>query len=101
VVDTLAEIAEGGEEGKKAILARDHELLAKLINKNFNLRSKIFNISQSNRELVETARSCGASAKFTGSGGSIIGTYQKDETLRSLVINMQKINARVIKPFII
>jgi len=101
VVDTMAEIARNAEEGKKAILDENHDLLAKLIDKNFDLRSKIFNISTSNIELVETARRCGASAKFTGSGGSIIGTYKDDETLRCLVINMKKIGARVIKPFII
>ena len=101
VVDTLAEIAQVAADGKNAILNGDHELLAKLINKNFNLRAKIFNISESNHELIKTARKCGASAKFTGSGGSIIGTYPNDETLRSLIINMHKLNARVIKPFIV
>lgn len=100
VVDTLAEIGKNAEEGKLAILKGDHKKLAKLVNKNFDLRAKIFNISDSNYELVKTARKCGASAKFTGSGGSIIGTYDDDETLRCLIINMQKINARVIKPFI-
>lgn len=101
VVDTLTEIAQVAEEGKKALLERDYHLLGQLIDKNFDLRAKIFNISASNMELIQTARNCGASAKFTGSGGSIIGTYPNDETLRCLVINMQKINARVIKPFII
>jgi glucuronokinase len=101
VVDTLAAIAQVAKEGKKALLDRDYQLLGQLINKNFDLRAKIFNISASNMELIQTARNCGASAKFTGSGGSIIGTYPNDETLRCLVINMQKINARVIKPFII
>jgi len=101
VVDTLSEIAEVAAEGKKAILNGNSTRLSQLINKNFDLRAKIFNISESNFELVNTARKCGASAKFTGSGGSIIGTYQDDETLRSLIINLHKINARVIKPFII
>lgn len=101
VVDTLAEIAQVAEEGKKALHERDYQLLSQLIDRNFDLRTKIFNISASNLELIQTARNCGASAKFTGSGGSIIGTYPNDETLRCLVINMQKINARVIKPFII
>jgi glucuronokinase len=101
VVDTLAEIAQVAADGRKAILEGDQQLLAELINKNFDLRTKIFNVSDSNLELVNAARKCGASAKFTGSGGSIIGTYKNDETLRCLVINMQKINARVIKPFII
>jgi glucuronokinase len=100
VVDTLAEIGEVAQKGRKAILERDHDKLDELINKNFDLRCKIFNISDSNMELVQEARKCGASAKFTGSGGSIIGTYKDDETLRCLIINMQKLNARVIKPFI-
>lgn len=100
VVDTLAEIGKIAEDGKNAILEGNYDLLAKLINKNFDLRTKIFNISDSNLELIKSARKCGASAKFTGSGGSIIGTYKNDETLRSLIINMHKLNARVLKPFI-
>lgn len=101
VVDTLTEIGEVANDGKKAIVKGDHKRLAKLINTNFDLRAKIFNISDENYELVKSARKCGASAKFTGSGGSIIGTYDSDETLRSLIINMQQLNARVIKPFIL
>ena len=58
------------------------------------------NISDSNLELVHTARDCGASAKFSGSGGAIIGTYDDDETLQKLIINLKRINARVIKPYI-
>ncbi len=71
------------------------------MNENFNLRKKIMYISESNLELVETARKCGASAKFAGSGGSIIGTYKDDEMLTKLIVGLKKINARVIKPYII
>lgn len=99
VVDTLAEIGEVAFDGKQALLAGDHEKLALLINRNFDLRCKIFNISDSNLELVTVARECGASAKFTGSGGSIIGTYDSDETLRRLINHMHELKARVIKPF--
>lgn len=101
VVDTLAEIGEVAADGKKAIMEGDHQTLAKLINRNFDLRAKIFSISDSNYELIKSARKCGASAKFTGSGGSIIGTYDNDETLRCLIIKMKELNARVIKPYII
>jgi glucuronokinase len=101
VVDTLREIAQVAEDGRAALQNNDIGQFAKLIDKNFDLRAQIFGISESNRELVTVARKCGASAKFTGSGGSIIGTYDSDEILRCLVINLQKINARVIKPYII
>ncbi|UCE08403.1 MAG: GHMP kinase [bacterium] len=101
VIDTLNRIAELAEEGKQALLEKDISKLNMLMNENFDLRSKIMNISDSNMELVRTARSCGASAKFTGSGGSIIGIYTNDEMLTRLAIELKKIKARVIKPYII
>ncbi|HEX3008832.1 MAG TPA: hypothetical protein VHO90_14585 [Bacteroidales bacterium] len=99
-VDTLAELASLAEEGKKVIQNRDYVSLHSMINRNFDLRCKIMNISASNMELVNTARECGASAKFSGSGGAIIGMYEDDEMLQRLIIHLRKINARVIKPII-
>ena len=58
------------------------------------------NIPESNKEMVRIARECGASAKFPGSGGAIIGTYASDEILRKLIVRLKEINARVIKPYI-
>ncbi|MFO7655572.1 MAG: hypothetical protein R6W78_00745 [Bacteroidales bacterium] len=101
VHDTLAEIAGLAEQGKKAILDKDHELLNTLIDRNFDLRCKIMNISESNIEMVQAARNCGASAKFSGSGGAIIGMYTDDEMLRKLIVTLNKINVRVIKPYIL
>jgi glucuronokinase len=80
---------------------KNYNRLNELINMNFDLRCKIMNISQSNLNLVNTARKCGASAKFTGSGGSIIGIYENDEVLNKLVVELKKINARVVKPYIV
>lgn len=97
---TLSEIADLAEQGKEVITGMDHDKLFELINRNFDLRCKIMDISESNLEMVRIARSCGASAKFSGSGGAIIGTYKDDEILRKLIVNLKKINARVIKPYI-
>ena len=101
VLNSLEEIAKCAEEGKKAIEENNIKKLNRLINKNFDLRCSIMNISESNMELVNTARNCGASAKFSGSGGAIIGIYQDDEMLQKLIINLKKVNARVIKPIIL
>ena len=98
---TLTEIASMADKGKDAIIRRDHDKLYDLINTNFDLRCKIMNIPESNLEMVRAARRCGASAKFSGSGGAIIGSYKDDEMLRKLVLSLKKINARVIKPYII
>lgn len=101
VISTLNRIAEIAEEGKKAIGEKDTRRLMDLMNENFDQRCKIINISESNLEMVRAARACGASAKFAGSGGSIIGVYEDDEMLTQLIVTLKKINARVIKPFII
>ena len=100
VIETLNEIAQCAADGKLAIERKEHSKLAELINTNFDLRSKIMNISDENMEMVQVARKCGASAKFAGSGGSIIGTYVNDEMLTKLIIELKKINVRVVKPFI-
>jgi glucuronokinase len=100
VIETLSQIADCAEKGKHAIIKKDYETLNELVNLNFDLRRKIMNISESNMELVNTARNCGASAKFSGSGGAIIGLYKDDNMLQKLIIDLKKINARVIKPYI-
>jgi len=101
VLESLARIKAIAEEGRKAIIAGKTRKLHALTNENFDLRSKIMNISDSNRELVQTARKCGASAKFSGSGGSIIGIYEDNDMLTRLIVELKKINARVIKPYIV
>lgn len=100
VVNTLDRIAGIAEEGRKAIEKKNVRKLMDLMNENFDQRCKIMNISESNLEMVRAARDCGASAKFAGSGGSIIGVYEDDEMLSKLIVTLKKINARVIKPFI-
>ncbi len=100
VIKTIDRIAAIAEQGRTALKQKDYKKLNELINENFDQRSKIFNISDSNLEMANVARSCGASAKFTGSGGSIIGMYNNDEVLAKLIVNLKKINVRVIKPYI-
>jgi glucuronokinase len=99
VHSVMAELAGLAEKGKEAIEGGNTEILPELINRNFDLRCSIMNISESNREMVRVARECGASAKFSGSGGAIIGTYGSDDVLRKLINRLKEIDARVIKPY--
>lgn len=69
-----------------------------LINENFDIRNKTITVSTGNKQLVETARALGASAKFTGSGGAIIGTYEDEHMFEQLSAAMHSIGAEVIKP---
>lgn len=99
-IDTLQQIAQCAEDGKKAIELGDFDTLYNLMDKNFDLRCEIMNVSESNIELVQTARKCGASVKLSGSGGAIIGFYKDDRMLKHLMVELKNINARVIKPYL-
>lgn len=101
VIRVLDQIGNLAKEAKTCLLEGRPEELHDLINQNFDLRCQIYNVTESNKLLVKTARDCGASAKFAGSGGTIIGTYKDDETLNRLFVQLKKLNARVIKPFIV
>lgn len=84
-----------------AKLQKGDKDIAALINENFDIRSRTITISAGNKQLVETARTVGASAKFTGSGGAIIGTYKDEAMYEKISTAMHSIGAEVIKPYIV
>ena len=85
---------------RSAFKTIDIAAMNKLINRNFNLRASIFNISQRNWELINCARNVGASSKFCGSGGAIVGIYENEKMFETLQKEMERIKARIIKPII-
>jgi glucuronokinase len=101
VIDTMNAIADVARQGREALFRQDTDALNALVNRNYNLRTQIYAISDRNQSLIDTARACGASASFTGSGGSIIGLYRDDAMLNRLYVELKKINARVIKPYVV
>jgi len=74
------------------------EKIGELLNANFDQRRKIYRLGEENLKMVEAARSAGASAKFTGSGGAIVGTYQDQQMLKQLKKALCKLNIKLIKP---
>ncbi len=101
ITQAMRQFAELAERGKSALLDRDSELLGQLINQNFDLRKKICHIHPRHQQMVDVARRSGASAKFCGSGGAIVGTFQNDGQYRQLVEAMAAIDCRVIRPQIL
>ena len=95
---TLAQLAEVAEQGRAALDAGDGELFSRLMDRNFELRRAIQTINPANLEMIETARACGASAKFAGSGGSIIGAYRDEDMFRRLEKALNGLGASVIRP---
>ena len=88
-------------QAREAILAGDALQLARLINENFDLRQSICQIADSQREMVHCARTTGASAKFAGSGGAIIGTYTDEIMFAALQHELGRIGCQVLRPTIV
>lgn len=98
IVAAMDDFAAYAEEGYLALIRGDLDTVRKLINANFDLRDRIFNVSDSNRRMVQTARSTGATAKFAGSGGAIVGTYDDDAMYDALLEKLGAIGCHVLKP---
>ena len=101
IVEAMKTWASFAEQGKQAILERDYKTLDYLIDANFDLRAKIYKISEGNLEMVEAARKVGATAKFAGSGGAIVGTYKDEDMYQALSRALSAIGVGLVKPKIV
>uniref|UniRef100_A0A2N9I3N2 Uncharacterized protein n=1 Tax=Fagus sylvatica TaxID=28930 RepID=A0A2N9I3N2_FAGSY len=75
IKSSIQEVANIAKEGRTAILEKDYSKLAKLMNRNFDLRRSMFGddaLGALNIQMVEVARKVGAASKFTGSGGAVV-----------------------------
>jgi glucuronokinase len=84
-----------------ALLERDYETLDRLIDANYDLRARIYRISEGNAEMIRTARAVGASANFAGSGGAIVGAYRDESVYEALVEAMRKFGVGVFRPQVV
>ncbi len=55
------------------------EQFSPLLDENFDLRASLYDVGEGNRRMIQIARNCGCSAKFSGSGGAIVGLLPSDE----------------------
>ena len=72
--------------------------LGALMNENFDLRRTIYDLPAWQLQMVEVARACGASAKFAGSGGAIIGICRDDAMFETLRTRLGEIGSRTVRP---
>lgn len=106
VLAAMSEFADIAQQGRDLLASSNVEpstfnlKFSTLINANFDLRDRIFNVAEENRRMVMTARKCGASAKFAGSGGAIVGTYADEAQLKRLKADLAAIGTEVLIPTI-
>ncbi len=98
VVDAMRFWAELTDQARAALEAGDVKRLGELMNANFDKRAQLCQLSEGNLRMVEAARATGASAKFTGSGGAIIGTYDDEAMYDRLEAALSQQQVKVFKP---
>ena len=101
VLEAMVRFAELSVEAREALENGDSERLGKLIDENFDLRRSICRLPRGQVQMVETARQAGATAKFSGSGGAIIGTYPDEAIFERLQDELSAIGCRIIRPRIV
>jgi len=98
VLEAMRRFADLALQARDALLAHDAPRLGQLMNQNFDLRRSICRIAAGQIAMIERARACGATAKFAGSGGAIIGTCPDQATFERLERELGGIGCRVIRP---
>jgi glucuronokinase len=78
VVETMAAIGALAHEGREALLAGDRTRLGKLMDRNFELRRRIYELDPRHVAMIDAARSAGAAANFAGSGGAVVALPPRD-----------------------
>ena len=100
VVNAMLHLAALTAQAQQALLAGDMDRLSQLIDENFDIRRGIYKLPAWQINMIETARSCGASAKFAGSGGAIIGIYRDEAMFNEISKRMADIGSKTIKPIV-
>jgi glucuronokinase len=100
VVEAMKRFADLAAQGREALLAGNVESFARLMNANFDTRRSIYRLPQWQIDMIETARQCGASAKFAGSGGAIVGTCDSQSRFEDVRTSLAAIGSRTVRPLI-
>lgn len=88
------------EEMVEALKRRDWKWAGRLIDRNFDIRRRVMSLHPKHVQMVETARSVGLTAKFTGSGGAIVGTYEDESQLDRARELFRGLGVELVKPII-
>ena len=98
VLEAIQFWADLTDQARDCLLAGEGHKLGSLLNANFDRRASLYDVGEGNRKMVEAARNTGASAKFTGSGGAIIGTYENDAMFQALQDALAPLRCDILHP---
>lgn len=98
VLAAMADFADYARQAREKILAGAGFEIGPLMDRNFELRCSIVNVSAGNVALVRAAQSAGAHAKLAGSGGAVVGVYSDSATFERLAAAYAGTDTVLLKP---
>jgi glucuronokinase len=98
VIEAMQLFGELADDGMHCLLERDYGRLAKLIDRNFDIRSELSTLDPANVQMVHLARRLGLCAKYAGSGGAIVGICEEDDQFLKLKEEFGQLGCEVIRP---
>jgi glucuronokinase len=96
--ETMGAIAGLADRGREALLARDHEELARLMTANLGLRERVFDLDPRHMRMAELAADVGAGANYTGSGGAIVAVPGDEAAAGELVDRLRSEGCLTLAP---
>ncbi len=100
VVEAMNQFAQYAQEARNLLIAGRGQEIGPWLDKNFDLRRSIYAIDPLDVDMVDRARAAGAHAKFAGSGGAIVGSYEDDAGFARLEKAFEDTPVVVFKPII-
>ncbi|MDA0803008.1 MAG: hypothetical protein O2819_04535 [Planctomycetota bacterium] len=95
VMESLAQLA---REGAGRLRAGDRPRFLECIDRNFALRTKLFDVDPRDIQLIQCARSCGAAAKLPGSGGAVLVVAPDRQLLDDAEGALRQLGASTLRP---
>ncbi|MDX9973978.1 MAG: GHMP kinase, partial [FCB group bacterium] len=98
VIQAMRDFASYAQAVRELLVAGRGREIGPWMDKNFDRRRSIYKLDPRQVEMIERARGVGAHAKFAGSGGAILGTYEDEDHYRRIVEAFEETGTKVIKP---
>ena len=101
VRQAMLDFAAYAQEARDLIAAGRGREIGPLLDKNFDRRRTLYTLDPRNIDMVARARAAGAHAKFSGSGGAIVGVYEDEAMYSRIVESMREGQIAVFQPTIL
>jgi glucuronokinase len=92
----MSELADAARQARSALLAGDRDRFGRCVDQTFDLRRALMPLDRRCVAMIEAARSCGASANYTGSGGAIVAVCDRGGQRELLAHRLRSAGAEVV-----